>query len=453
VNAVPASSTAGWRLIAISAVIVPAAGSLALLAIAMRPGVAPFLLLACAVTIVAVRRPWLILPGFIALAWMSIPQGIYGGLPSPVEICGVALLGLAIWRAWRTPEPAFAPLTIVLLIALAEVATGLVATGGPALPLHTLSSLSFLLIVALMVRGEDDPERVAIALCIAGTVLGLGAAYSVLVHPTALFPLNVETGGEAARAAGPFGESNFFALSLAALVPFSVHLISRGPPFRLLGAVSACSLVAGVLATGSRGALIAIAFALIAFVIFSKDKRARLAVVIALVAAVAVAPAFSAQTSSSANRTISGRATENRISVAMFLDHPVSGVGPGGYPPLYRDYARRIGNDSRILREPHSLPLQIAAEEGVVGLLAWFAAGAVVVGYARKKRLWQVPVGRATILALTTYLVGSLFLHGSQLNLLFILAGLLFALGSVRPESALQQNGRPYRRPAIPEPA
>jgi putative inorganic carbon (HCO3(-)) transporter len=440
-------------LIAISAVTVPAAGSLALLAIATRPGVTPFLLLACAVTTLAVQRPWLILPGFIALAWMSIPQGIYGGLPSPVEISGVALLGLAIWRAWRTPEQALAPLTIFLLIALADVATGLVAAGGPAIPLHTLGPLSFLLIVALMVRGEAEVERVAIALCIAGAVLGLGAAYSVLVHPTALFPLNVETGGEAARAAGPFGESNFFALSMAALVPFSVHLISRGPPLRLLGAVSACSLVAGVLATGSRGALIAIAFGLVAFVIFSKDKRARLAVAIALLAAVAIAPAFSAQTSSSANRTISGRVTENRISVAMFLDHPVSGVGPGGYPPLYRDYARKIGNDPRSMREPHSLPLQIAAEQGVVGLFAWVVAGAVAVGYARKRRLWQVPVGRATILALTTYLVGSLFLHGSQLNLLFILVGLLFALGSVPPESAPRRNGRPYRRRAIPEPA
>jgi len=430
--------------IATSAVILPVAISVAFLEAASEPGTGPFLLLGCALVFLAVRRPWWILPGFIALTWMSLPQQIYGGLPSPVETGGLILLGVALWRAWRSPELARAPLTILVLIALADVATGLVAVGGPVIPFDALGSLSFLLIVALTVRGEDGVERVAIGLCAVGVLLGLGAAYSVLVHPTGLFPLTEEVGGpEAVRAAGPFGEANFFALSLAALVPFAIYLISRNGARRALGAVSASSLIAGVLATGSRGALIAIAFGLAAFALFGADRRARVAVGIALLVALAIAPAFSAQTSSSAERTISGRTTENRVSVAMFWGHPVTGVGPGGYPPLYRDYARRIGNDPRSLREPHSLPLQIAAEQGIVGLIAWVAAGAVAFGYARARRLWLVPIGQATILSLATYMIGSLFLHGSQLNLLFILIGLLLALGAVPSKSATERNGRP----------
>jgi O-antigen ligase len=445
VNAVPAGSPAGWRWTATAAVMVPAAISLALLELAARPGATPFVLLGFALLVLAYRRPRLILPGFIALAWMSIPQELYGGLPSPIKAAGLILLGLAIWRAWQSPELAWAPVTIFALIALADVATGLVAAAGPEVPSEALRSVSFLLIVALLVKGEDGVERTVIALCAAGVILGLGAAYSVLVHPTGLFPLEQGGGGgEAARAAGPFGDPNFFALSMAALVPFAIYLITGGGPRRILGTVSALSLIAGVLSTGSRGALIAVALGLAAYVLFAGDRRVRLGVGVALVAGVAIAPVFSAQTSSAANREISGRATENRIAIAMFEDHPVSGVGPGGYPPLYRDYARKIGNDPRILRAPHSLPLQIAAEEGVVGLLAWVAAGAVAIGYARTRRLWRIPLGRATILSIATYLMGSLFLHGSQLNLLFILLGLLLVLG-MPVDSAAERTRRPHR--------
>ena len=44
------------------------------------------------------------------------------------------------------------------------------------------------------------------------------------------------------------------------------------------------------------------------------------------------------------------------------------------------------------------------------------------------RRLWEIPVGLALMLATTTYLLGSLFLHGSQLRLIYMLAGSLLAL-------------------------
>src|SRR5206468_863211 len=116
-------------------------------------------------------------------------------------------------------------------------------------------------------------------------------------------------------------------------------------------------------------------------------------------------------------RTVAGRLTENRIAVAMFRDRPLLGVGPGRYRERYRDYARRIGNDVRPVREAHSLPLQIAAEQGLIGLLGWMSAALAIAATALRRRVFDHLAGRALGAALATYATGSLFLHGSQLRL------------------------------------
>jgi hypothetical protein len=79
------------------------------------------------------------------------------------------------------------------------------------------------------------------------------------------------------------------------------------------------------------------------------------------------------------------------------------------------------------VREAHSLPLEIAAEQGVLGLLGWLAAGIAVALAAVRSHVWREPIARALVAALISYGVGSLFLHGSQLRLPFLLAGLLLA--------------------------
>jgi O-antigen ligase len=229
------------------------------------------------------------------------------------------------------------------------------------------------------------------------------------------------------RAAGPFGEPNFFALSLAATVPAALALVGRGAGRSALGVVAVVAASAGILATGSRGALIA-ALAGVALTALLGGRRARTAGVAVLVVGVAMVPLFSSQLGGAEDRAVSGRATENLIAVAMTVDHPLTGVGPGGYPGLYRDYGRRLGTDPRSNREPHSLPLQVAAEQGLVGVACWAAALALVAGALR--RAWRLREARTVATCLATYGVGSLFLHGSQLRLPYLLAGLALALAA-----------------------
>lgn len=76
--------------------------------------------------------------------------------------------------------------------------------------------------------------------------------------------------------------------------------------------------------------------------------------------------------SSQSDISFVGRMSENIIGVRMFMDHPILGVGVKNYPVYYIDYSRGLGLDQRRTeRSPHSLYLEVAAEQGIVGILVF----------------------------------------------------------------------------------
>ena len=388
-------------------------------------------------------------PAFIALTWAAIDWSSLGPV-SPVDALGALLLLIALFSAVGRPELTWNVVLVCALLGLPIVATGLLSPEGPVSGFAPLRELMFLFITALCLFSVRDVERVAVGLAAVGAFLALGGIYSVLIGPIGeIGPINLfdvprdpqTLDPQPGRAGGPFGEPNFFALALAAILPISIHLMTQGRARLALGAISATCLVGGILATGSRGGVVAAVFAIGASALALRQR----AVVIALVAlAIPAALVFLPQLASSVDRPVIGRLTENQVGFAMFLDRPLTGVGPATYEVLYRDYSRGIGWDPRSPREPHSLPIELAAEQGLTGLLAWLAAGAATVGYARPRGIGRHPLGRALVLAASTYLVGSLFLHGSQLRLLFMLIGLVLALAAALPQTD--------RRALIPAP-
>lgn len=426
-------------MLAVGAALVAVAAAFAALRIGvLAPKALSVLLLASAAGIALLWRPEWLIPVFLGLTWTSIGGSFFGGFPSPIELGGIVLTPVAGWVALSRLRYAREVVIIFGLIMLPVVATGLTSPEGPMIGTDRLKDLLFLLVCGMCIRGTRDVERTFLAFAVTAVFLGIGAVYSVRVHPTTLFPLNeTPTSDQAARAAGPFGESNFFALSLAALVPLLLHVMNQGGWRTLLGGAGLLSCTAGILAAGSRGGLIAAGAGVVLFGLVT-GGRARVACAVALAAAAAMVPAFAAQAQSSSNRTVDGRLTENLIAATMFAEHPLVGVGPERYPDLYRDYTRRIGNDPRYRRAPHSLPLEIAAEQGLAGLLGWLGAAIALVQFARRRGLWQQPVARALLLSIVTFGVGSIFLHGSQLRLLYVLVGLTLACGAA-----------PRRRPGL----
>jgi O-antigen ligase len=428
----PTLSAASDALVALGAILVGTLGALIALGLVFRePALLPLLLGAAAFAAFLLWQPRWIVPVFVGLTWAALPGHIFGGLPSPVEAGGLLLLAFAAWRALERPRLAANILLVMLLLAIPLLVSAELSPVESSLPASDLRELLFLFIVGLCVYGAGSAERVVTALVVTGLILGIGGICSILIGPTGLFPVITDVATaiepEAPRAGGPFGEPNFFALSMAALTPLALFVASRGGWKRWLGLATLIAIAGAIFAAGSRGGGIAMLFALVAFGVTTKSRQLRLAAVVTVVAALVLVPFFASQEQSSSSRSVSGRETENLIALAMFGDHPIVGVGPHQYTALYRDYSRNIGEDPRSTREPHSLYLEIGAEQGIAGLIAWGLAAVLVLSYVLSRGIWRTTLGRALMLAIATYMVGSLFLHGSQLRLLFMLVGLAMA--------------------------
>jgi O-antigen ligase len=121
--------------------------------------------------------------------------------------------------------------------------------------------------------------------------------------------------------------------------------------------------------------------------------------------------------------------------LAVFLDHPWIGVGPGQYVPSYSQEYQQLDEVSfRSLprpREAHSLFVAIAAETGAAGLAAFaLAVGVPFVALGRARRYWrrwsprQADLAAALQLSVVGYLATGVFLHLSYERYLWFLLGL-----------------------------
>ncbi|MCA1587132.1 MAG: O-antigen ligase family protein [Chloroflexi bacterium] len=95
-----------------------------------------------------------------------------------------------------------------------------------------------------------------------------------------------------------------------------------------------------------------------------------------------------------------------RIAIDAWRAHPIAGVGAGGYDKPY--FARR--RTSEDIRQPHSLPLQILAELGIVGGLV-FAAALVLIAAGAWRRVRDG--GRAPVVVAGLGVVIAWLVHAS----------------------------------------
>jgi O-antigen ligase len=113
---------------------------------------------------------------------------------------------------------------------------------------------------------------------------------------------------------------------------------------------------------------------------------------------------------SGVNRVTAGRANLVGQGIHIALDHPVIGVGAGGFS---REYAHRrgiTGKDPKRVAS-HTTPVTVAAEEGIVGLalLAWLVAAALLATLRGLGNGFTSRVALATGVVLLAIAVHSLF--------------------------------------------
>jgi len=247
--------------------------------------------------------------------------------------------------------------------------------------------------------------------------------------------------GKYDRAQGPVNEPNRFAQIMIVLLPLAayLHRTSRSHLHRLSIAGMSMLILVGIALTLSRGAILALAFMVAALVYLKWFRGARvvLAAGIALLVVPLITPFYLDRVNSLANvvylfdheegapqtdGAMRGRATEMLAALNVFRDHPVLGVGPGQFAPFYvLPYSENPDIKFRDLhgaRRAHTLYLELAAENGFVGLLVFMT---IVVLLIRK--LWQArrrwlddrpelaDLATACTLSLVTYLWTAIFLH------------------------------------------
>jgi putative inorganic carbon (HCO3(-)) transporter len=138
-------------------------------------------------------------------------------------------------------------------------------------------------------------------------------------------------------------------------------------------------------------------------------RRVVLAVAAAVVLAAAAVVAVHVR-DDSARKFTSDRSRLVAVTWKVFGNHPVAGVGVGGQPQASREEAARRLAASR--NRSHTTPLTVAAELGVLGILAYvaFLAGAARALFAVAMRDRALGIGLAAVFL--TLLIHSLFYAG-----------------------------------------
>lgn len=285
-----------------------------------------------------------------------------GGLVgSRVDLVGLALVGAAIaWTSLVGNWPGFspAPFTALLLASTAAFVFG------------RLAALASPCLVPGVVVGGAALVAVTTPDVLSGTNLGGPLGYA---NANGAFFLQAAMGGLMLAAASRAGPVRVLGLSAAAafgVVPFAAKSVTSGALLLLLPLVA-------ILARALAGARVAVAVCGAMFIV-------------TLGATIVLGSTYTANPRSGlVDRIVDASLDERRVALwhealVMMREHPVTGVGVGGFQAL-----STTARSDRDARWAHNSFLQQGAETGVVGLVSltllfvWGFASLAVAGMAR----------------------------------------------------------------------
>jgi O-antigen ligase len=173
----------------------------------------------------------------------------------------------------------------------------------------------------------------------------------------------------------------------------------------------------GLLISFSQSSFVALAAGIVVAVAVAWGRRATVALValgavtiVVLLAVPQVRHELLGKSRSGVNRITSGRANLVGQGLRITLDHPITGVGAGGFS---HEYQRRLGIPGKDPKRvaSHTMPVTVAAELGVVGLalLAWLLAAALLATLRGLGRGFTSRVALATGVVLVAIGIHSLF--------------------------------------------
>jgi O-antigen polymerase len=385
-----------------------------------------------------------LLVGVTALA--ALPQQAGGFRLTKWSAFGFALAAVSVALLFRK-APLRLPRSWLPLGAFVASAVALPAFSPALAPTHwptslgMLSGLALFFVTAFALDDDDRARRVALVVLVGSGVL---CSVVVLLQAAGLRWLtsDVYTGLEF-RSPGTFGNPNWAAAYLGPLVPLALGLAPTVQR-RWLYHSAAGLLAVATVATVSKGGAVTLGAGVLVFALLgpSVPRRRKLALVAlaAVGAAVALAVAWQNDLFTQAP-WLKGRLFLWRAALFIVGEHPLSGVGLGGYTAAYgRAAAGLIDGDptafmplSTVDFAHHDL-LQFAAEGGVVTAVAFVVV--VVAALTRAHRRGD-PLSRAVGAA-----VGALVVNGfadSTLRVPSTFVLFFFLLGWLSPSTSSSQ--------------
>ena len=382
-----AADAASWA--AVGLVALAGAGAVVVLAAvaAGRPEPAAWTAACLGVVLVLLLAGgWERVPAFALLA-LALP------LPALAEVGGARLapavpataVVVGAWLLRRAPEPGgWRPELLPVRSATAFVGALVLAAlfadarGAAAREVVTLALLGGLLVAAVHeVAGRPGRARtLAGTLAAVAPLAGGVAALQALGVVRSPFRL-AATGFH--RATLGFEWPNEAAMFLAILLPFSVHAYRAARPSpgrRLLAGLALALTLVGLASTFSRGSWIAAAAAPAVLLLAGSWRPALRFWLTAALLVVAVDVASGGALSTRAAMTVRDPLVGQRLAlmgtgVIMAVENPLTGVGPGGFEAALQDYGPQVAFLWDYVGSAHNTYIQVAAETGVPGLLAF----------------------------------------------------------------------------------
>jgi O-antigen ligase len=376
------------RLFEGRAIFIPALAISAPLAYATAQ--APLLALVGVATILLLLLVLLVPEAVLLLLVAALPWDELLHYPSET-ISGVKILGLLLAVAWllralaggatlRLPPNFPAVVAFGMLIGVSFVFSPDPEGGLDKLLRYGLFMAFFFLVVQLVT------DR--------ASVLRVLRAIGLSTTGASLWGLILWIKGDLALASGPIGDPNDFAYLIVSVLPLVGYLFVQERGRRGLWGTCMVILVAGALATLSRGALVGLAALAIWAVLTGRvSVGGVVAAVGSLVIVIVVAFTFwSPIINESVERKgkIAQRNEDSRLAfwnaaLHMSYDRPLVGVGPGRFGDEADAY---LGNRPSTLQHPvaHSSYLEILAECGYPALVAFLVYLASSWGLLRESR-------------------------------------------------------------------
>lgn len=198
--------------------------------------------------------------------------------------------------------------------------------------------------------------------------------------------LNIAKLGVGAGTTGFFSNASDLGVAMCVVWPVAVYvLIARTTKFtRVVAAATAAASLGAILVCGSRGALLGAAVIVLIGSLRAPQKIVAAIMIVVLAAGVYIClPEGSKQRWDSAKQYEKDDTSYHRIllwkaGIAMFLDHPLFGVGPGNYP-IVRKESYPIPNVrmDQFMSVAHSTYIEALSELGFAGaliiLLLWLS--------------------------------------------------------------------------------